>query len=308
MIIVNLVGGLGNQLFQVSAAQAISYEKEEIVLEYGLGSTRILSDGRPEILAYSLLGNITISKRDGFLAKMIAKVIGYTLRTQNAIKKSKLDELYSFFICTTSQLILILYYRRRIKLVAPNNLGFSEIVRQNNIFLNGYFQSFYWADLIPDTLKNLNATSDDLERYRELALEELPTILHVRRGDYKNEDTFGLLGSGYYSEAITYLDTQGISENIWLFSDEPETAIEILNLDLSKRIRLIPEMALNSAQLLEIMKLGQAYVIANSTFSWWAAYLSGSSKIVAPATWFKGALGPSKLIPESWKLIESSFE
>jgi hypothetical protein len=305
---VNLVGGLGNQLFQTAIAQAICYENEEIVLEYGLGSTRTLPDGRPEILAYNLTGNIRVSKREGVLAEIIAKVIGYTLRIQNSLKKSTIDKIYSFFIYSISQMVLNVYYRRRLKLVAPSNLGFSEIIRSKNIFLSGYFQTFHWADLIRKTLEDLCAESEELEKYKMLALKELPTIVHIRRGDYKTEDTFGLLSSHYYSTAITYLEGLGISENVWVFSDEPEIAMRILDIEHFKKIRLIPEMDLNSAQLLEIMKLGQAFIIANSTFSWWGAYLSGSTKIVAPATWFKGALGPSKLIPENWKVIDSSFE
>ncbi len=304
----NLVGGLGNQLFQISAAHAIARESEEIVLEYGLGSTRVLPDGRPEILAYDLTGDIRVSKREGALAQIITKVIGYTLRIQNSVKDTRLKKLYSYLVCIISQTILNLYYRRRIKLIAPNNLGYTEIIREKNIFLNGYFQTFHWAAEIPATLKNLCATSHELDEYISLAKKEMPTILHIRRGDYKTEDDFGLLSSNYYSMAVSHLESLGISENIWVFSDEPDTAIHLLNLSDSKKIRLIPEMDLNSAQLLEIMKLGQAYVIANSTFSWWAAYLSGSTKIVAPMTWFKGAAGPSKLIPESWKQIDSSFE
>lgn len=308
MIIVNLVGGLGNQLFQVAIAQAISNENEEIILEYGLGSTRTLPNGQPEILAYNLAKNIRVSKRDGILAEFIAKVIGYTLRIQISLKKSIIKRLYSFFIYSVSQLVLNAFYRRSLKLIAPTDLGFSEIVRSKNILLNGYFQTFHWADLIPKTMKDLNAASEELERYRILANEELPTIVHIRRADYKIEDTFGLLSANYYSAAIKYLDSVGISKYIWVFSDEPDTALGILNLDSSKKVRLIPEMDLNSAQLLEIMKLGQAFVIANSTYSWWAAYLSGSKKIVAPETWFKGVLGPTKLIPDGWKQIDSSFE
>jgi|694.fasta_scaffold10592_2 hypothetical protein len=308
MIIVNLVGGLGNQLFQFAMAKAISNENEEIVLEYEIGSTRTLPDGQPEILAYTLAGNIRVSKRDGILAGFIAKVIGHTLRIQISPKKSIINRLYSFLIYNTSQLVLNAYYGRRLKLIAPTDLGYSEIIRSKSILLNGYFQTFHWADLISKTMKNLYAASGELERYRMLASEELPTIVHIRRGDYKIEDTFGLLSTNYYSAAIKYLESVGISEYIWVFSDEPSTALGILNLDGSKKVRLIPEMDLNSAQLLEIMKLGKAFVIANSTYSWWAAYLSDSKKIVAPETWFKGAQGPTKLIPDGWKQIDSSFE
>ena len=308
MIIVNLVGGLGNQLFQVAMAQAISHENEEIVLEYGLGSTRTLPDGQPEILAYNLAGNIRVSKREGVLAEFTAKVIGYTLRTQISLKKSIIKRLYSVFIYSISQLLLNAFYRRRLKLIAPTDLGFSEIIRSKNILLNGYFQSFHWVDLVAKSMKDLYATSVELEKYRILASEELPTIVHIRRGDYKIEDTFGLLSTNYYSAAIRYLESVGISEYVWVFSDEPDIALGVLNLDDSKKVRLIPEMDLNSAQLLEIMKLGQAFVIANSTYSWWAAYLSDSKKIVAPETWFKGAIEPTKLIPKGWKLIDSSFE
>jgi hypothetical protein len=308
MIIVNLVGGLGNQLFQMSAAQAISLPNERIVLEYGLGTTRLLPSGEPEICSYELPSNFRLSKRKGFFAHGIAKVIGYTLRKQREIPKSRLSKVVTSSSLKMCQITLFAYYRRPLKLICPADLGYSDIVRTNNMFLSGYFQTYFWPDSILDALKGLVASSDQLEKYKQLAVLEEPIVLHIRRGDYKTEDTFGLLGSNYYSSALEYLESKTSSKNIWLFSDEPELAKEVLKFPSEMHIRVIPEMELSSAQLLEIMKLGSAYVIANSTYSWWAAFLSMSKHVVAPKIWFKDANGPSKLLPESWHKVTSSFE
>ena len=308
MIIVNLVGGLGNQLFQMSAAQAISLQNERIVLEFGLGTTRLLPSGEPEICSYELPSNFRLSKKKGFLAHGIAKVVGFTLRKQRENSKSKLSRFLTGTTLRICQITLFAYYRRPLKLICPEDLGYSDIERTKNLFLSGYFQTYVWPNSILGKLQSLVASSDQLENYKQLARLEDPIVLHIRRGDYKVEDTFGLLDSDYYSSALAYLESKTPFRNIWLFSDEPDLAKEVLKFSSEMRIRVIPEMDLNSAQLLEVMKLGSAYVIANSTYSWWAAFLSMSKHVVAPETWFKDAQGPSKLLPESWHKVTSTFE
>lgn len=308
MIIVNLVGGLGNQLFQVAAAKAIANPNEQIILEYGLGTTRLLDTGLPEINAFSFSKELKFSKREGKLAFFIARLIGFTLRKQNNGSESSIKKIVSLVTLGLCNGILCLYYRRRIALICPPDLGFTNINRTRNLFLSGYFQSYHWPQIVREFLNKDPVESDALEHYRNLARIELPIVIHIRRGDYKKEDTFGLLGANYYRKALAYLEILGISNTVWLFSDEPELALKVLQLDPTMNLRVIPELDINSAQLLEVMKLGRAFVIANSTFSWWAAFLSEAERVVAPKTWFKRADAPSRLIPESWHLVDSSFE
>lgn len=303
MIILNLVGGLGNQLFQVAAAQALAKPDEEIILEYGLGTTRLLASGEPEICSFQLPGNYQISKREGNLAFGIARIIGYTLR-----KRKEKNKYFSWPVLVMCNLILLAYYMKPVKLICPEDLGYTEIIRSKNIFLSGYFQTYVWPSEINEFLSKMAADSPELQFYKELAAVESPLIIHIRRGDYKTEDTFGLLGSAYYTEALKHLNEKHKFNNVWLFSDENDLALEVLKIPSHMRVRIISNLNWTSAQLLEVMKLGHAYIIANSTFSWWGAFLSQSSQVIAPRTWFKGADSPSKLLPQDWQTIESNFE
>ena len=58
------------------------------------------------------------------------------------------------------------------------------------------------------------------------------------------------------------------------------------------------------------MRLGRGYVIANSTFSWWAAYLSLNPgvEVVVPSPWFMGMEDPGELIPPNWKQLDAGYQ
>jgi len=83
-------------------------------------------------------------------------------------------------------------------------------------------------------------------------------------------------------------------------------ARNFLPADLVLPIRLVGQVNNSTALTFEIMRLGYGYVIANSTFSWWAAYLSRNlnSSVVSPDPWFTGIPEPTYLIPKGWKRIQ----
>jgi len=60
---------------------------------------------------------------------------------------------------------------------------------------------------------------------------------------------------------------------------------------------------------LQAMRFGRGYIIANSTFSWWGAYLSmtENAPVYAPSPWFKGMRSPEDLLPPHWKIVDSNF-
>jgi hypothetical protein len=114
----------------------------------------------------------------------------------------------------------------------------------------------------------------------------------------------------YYEKAISYILDHSNLNNIWLFSNEPEKAIELLPEWTRKRVRIIPESSMSPAETLQLMRHCHAFVIANSTFSWWGAYLAYNqdSIKIAPKPWFKGEPSPKDIIPESWKTFEAFEE
>jgi hypothetical protein len=89
---------------------------------------------------------------------------------------------------------------------------------------------------------------------------------------------------------------------IWLFSDEPNEATSAIPSSLLDSTRIIPDFDKSSSLTLELMRHGKGYVIANSTFSWWGAFMSYSTEpeVCAPTPWFVGQEEPINLIPTTW--------
>jgi hypothetical protein len=89
--------------------------------------------------------------------------------------------------------------------------------------------------------------------------------------------------------------------SIWVFTDSPNEIQEYLPPDRSTKVFIVPG-DLNTAETFELMRSAKAYIIANSTFSWWAAYLSYTKNpiIYAPDPWFKNIEDPASLIPSHW--------
>ena len=208
-------------------------------------------------------------------------------------------------------LISSIYFLSKRKTVNAKGLGFCEItIPKSKAHINGYFQSYRWASKyeVQKQLAEIRLKEEgtQLKKYIDLAKNETPLIIHVRLGDYKKENDFGILPINYYLEAISKIDASKYGE-IWLFSDEPEAAIEIIPLDIRKKCRVIPEIDHSAASTLELMRHGKAYVIGNSTFSWWGAWLNGNPDkvVIAPKNWFVTIKFNTKdLIPDSWIKME----
>jgi hypothetical protein len=178
--------------------------------------------------------------------------------------------------------------------------------------LIGYFQSIKWAKALK-TKENpgleLRIKSEKVLEYGRLADLEKPLIVHIRLGDYVAETGFGIPGKTYYSQAIsTQLGKKNYGK-IWLFSDEPIKAIELFPKNTAPGVRIIENACLSSAETLEVMRMGHGYVIANSTFSYWGAFLSHTDNppVIYPYPWFKDLDAPRNLLPEEWERADARF-
>lgn len=122
-----------------------------------------------------------------------------------------------------------------------------------------------------------------------------------------SKNNFGIPGKDYYTDAISQQWSTGLYKKIWVFSDEPEVAVSHLPQQYLSQIRWIPEIDSSAAQTLEVMRLGAGFVIGNSTFSWWGAFLAYNSEahVIAPRPWFKFGKSPQDLIPPGWKQIDA---
>jgi hypothetical protein len=308
-LIIVLTGGLGNQLFQIQFAKYIQSQNNcKIFFDISLGKPRGENDV-PDSFYFGIPGEVLIQRR----WNLASKAMGYILRSNYAPTKVEQKYVYQEIVKLLASLILSIHFRSPVLALSPKNLGYdlNFITSARNVVTMGYFQSYMYDARINFEEKcfSTDPQSDMIDYYRNLAESDKPIVIHVRRGDYSLEDNFGLLGPKYYELAINEILNRTNSSKIWLFSDDPTTALSLVPKDLHDRVRVIDEIDNLPSNTLEVMRLGTGYVIANSSFSWWAAFSSYQidAPVAAPAVWFKSMKSPSHLFPESWIKFESDF-
>jgi len=307
-ILVSLTGGLGNQLFQL-AAGLYKGQLSPLKIEWDLGKPRKNSQGFPEIKSFKLpaiIGFDNIRKNSW----IYSKAFGYLLRTGFSPSKLERNQLYKTTSKFAGQVLFFFRFRVYRKLHISNDIGYSDFDMQKRSHLIGYFQSYVWTQRkeVFEFLKNLSI--GDFPEYRkfiELSNIEKPLVVHIRLTDYLEEGLIGIPSFKYYENAIGNQLKSGRYNKIWAFSDDPAQAANWLKGLDSNLIRWIPKIGDSDLNSFELMRLGHGYVIANSTFSWWAARLSHSSNpiVIYPKPWFRSMKEPNKLMPPEW-LPESS--
>lgn len=181
--------------------------------------------------------------------------------------------------------------------------------------IEGYFQTYMYFSSLHDfdaqALKLKSRSSWFEEKEREM-MELNPIVMHVRRGDYVNPKNrkIGALSSEFFRSALLsiFLTETSSMRPVWVFSDDIENVrdeFEFLNLFNTHFVK-VPDNS-DPAESLSLMSLASSIIISNSTFSWWAATLSSSAKIVAPSKWFKEMDDPDDLIPDHWIRIDSQW-
>ncbi len=188
-------------------------------------------------------------------------------------------------------------------------------VSENQIF--GYFQTYKYLEQpkvrnLIDSLF-LSSTSEWFGKYLSEMLE-LPTIsVHIRRGDYLNlQDSFGVLSSEYYQYAINFTLKSSSMQyaRVLVFSDDFVLAKKLFsNIEVSLPIQFAESPENLPEETLFLMSQSHALIISNSSFSWWAAQLGNKSKfVVRPSKWFRGMSDPEELFPPEWHSQESQWE
>lgn len=180
-----------------------------------------------------------------------------------------------------------------------------------DVKLHGYFQSERYfkneyqkiIDLI-----GLRWEQDRIKKKYQHLLDGWPASLHVRRGDYrKYSDCHPLLPDSYYEATMQQIDGK-----VLCFCEEDiQPLIDNLSNKYANKFIKIDDSISDWEQLL-LMSCCRDNIIANSTFSWWAAYFNENTnkKVLYPSLWFGPALNhdTSTLFPKNWQKIEVKNE
>ena len=203
------------------------------------------------------------------------------------------------------------YYRQRV--VAEQVPFFDSHIVKNvsrNVYLMGYWQSERYfssiASLLRGELKLKEPFSPDYQAWREKISKVKSVSLHVRRGDYVNNPHINQFHSicsiAYYAEAISYIRQRLPETTIFVFSDDIAWARQ--NLTSYFPIEFVELKNTNRDQEeLSLMSLCNHHIIANSSYSWWGAWLGACSEkiVIAPEKWFNDEGQNTKdLIPVTW--------
>lgn len=166
--------------------------------------------------------------------------------------------------------------------------GYSDLFVPDNVDLSGHMQSEKYFKHCEDVVRHYF-------EFKKPTIKNDYTALHVRMGDY-GSDYHPICSQEYYRQAV-----EKVGGKIILFSDEPDKAMEYLN-----SIRIHSVDTNNTINALHAMTMCSKHIIANSTFSWWGAWLAKSECVVAPKQWFGPAashLETRDIYPESWIII-----
>ncbi len=288
----NLIGGLGNQLFIYFAALYYSdVTRSEVRLNLSTIGSGGTNHGRL-ISEFALPGD--------FQEIQTTKQFG--LRSRFARRLAvQFGSFYGFIFGSSNK-----YY-------APTDgfdINLKDVPKGHEI--NGYFQSWRFVDSInPEKRPILQLTEpskwylDMLQRIRA----ENPLVIHIRSGDYLQlSKTFGVLDQGFYLRAINQIEmSKGFP--VWVFSDDLEHAQKLLSDPIFADAFFVrPPSDSSASESLLLMSMASKIVIANSSFSWWAAKIGQESKeVFVPSPWFRNYPIPNELIPNSWREIQSSW-
>lgn len=291
MIIVKLMGGLGNQMFQYAAARSLALEKRTWVY---LDPSFLHEDAKGrwtqreyELDAFNIQYKFERSGRIRFLRR---------LNTKNYMKRLQDSSLWFF------------PYRN---FYQPDHKFHPEMFTYpKNTYLHGYFQSEkYFANHEDQLRKDFEFLEPAKDRNAEV-LEQIRNSnaisIHVRRGDYVTlaaANAFhGLMGAEYYAEGARQIASKtGKQHSYFVFSDEPQWAKD--NLKFPGETTYIDwNSGKASFEDMRLMSNCKHHIIANSSFSWWGAWLNPSKEkiVVAPKQWFNDASPQDDIIPASW--------
>ena len=299
----HLTGGLGNQLFQLAAGLNFS-EDEDLFIAAKNGKPRLNQFGEPDVLSFALPSSVKVLEEEKY-SRFVSKVFGYVIRVGVNPRKFESPRPFQSIVRFLASVVASVYFKNFAKLMKISGVGYVGKRQHANLFI-GYFQTFKYAE-DPHVFEKMSSLrlSDPGRRFEELVQiisNSKMIVVHLRRGDYLNEESFGLIGSDYYLECINELVRSKLYNSVWVFSDDLDAARDLFEGKFDISCEFIGDVDNSSASVLELMRFGSAYVIGNSSFSWWGAYLryDRAAPVFAPVPWFIGQVEPEQLIPGEW--------
>lgn len=288
VIISKLEGGLGNQMFQYAAGLRLATARNaRLKLDLsGLDDPTLRTPRSYELGTFALTAEFAspgeveafMTRGGGLFGRLASRW------SRDRSRRAALERTF----CFDPQVLLL----------------------PDDVCLRGYWQSERYFEDVSDLIRaeltfRASATGRNAETLEEIAACS-SVSLHVRRGDYLTDPAVyamhGVCSVDYYHRAVGCIRDRVSNPIFYLFSDDPEWVRE--NLDLGDPVRLVDQNGVDAGfEDLRLMSRCAHHIIANSTFSWWGAWLNPNPDkiVVAPKRWFaEDSLDTSDLLPASW--------
>lgn len=289
MIITQIIGGLGNQMFQYAAGRALSLRNgTELVLDISGFENYELHQGFE--LQRVFAGQFGIASKTD-----VRGVLGW----QSSAGIRRIISRQPFYIFLNKQFAVEPHFQYW--------HGINSLPK--DCYLAGYWQSEKYFTDVAAQIRADFAFRQPLEgQNAELArrMREVNAVsLHVRRGDYANNPkttaTHGLCSLEYYQAAIHHVAERVQQPNFYIFSDDIDWVRNNLNVG-HHCVFVQNNRGADSYNDMRLMSICRHHIIANSSFSWWGAWLNSDPDkiVVAPRKWFANNNDVSDLFPSGW--------
>ena len=292
MIISKITDGIGNQMFQYAFGLFVALNKNQN-LKIDNGWYQNIDE--------------CYAKRIFLLDQMNIEPSYATEREIIKIREPKYPIIINS-VYLRWQYSLPSYRRHYYKEVNPFTYDFNTGQLPNNCYLEGFFQSFKYLDINRNILLNNFFPKHKSTRFNTLSEkinnEPNSVAIHFRLGDYKIPGRLHYcLNQEYYDNAIILIRQNIENPKFYVFSDEIEKVKSFFDLENAVFIENDSD---NEIEDMFLMSQCKHNIIANSTYSWWSAWLNKNENklIVAPLKWFSDeSIDTNDLIPSEWTRI-----
>lgn len=297
MIISKLTGGLGNQLFQYAIGRSLAICKNTIF--------------KMDISFYSSNENKKLNRKYLLDKFNISESIASNNELKEIVKKKHLKRAILRNVCKRQ----IPYYKENI--VVEQTLSFDKNLFNinKNTILEGYWPNEKYFLPIQHILQKEFILQKEyitplFSEYQSAINSKNAISIHIRRTDYLNMDDgthnlFGICDLEYYNNAINFILSKVDNPFFYIFTDDAKWVVANFKLDYP--FYIISENKFQDYEELQLMSFCKHNIIANSTFSWWGAWLNKYQNkiIVAPQKWYNNEnyqefYEKSDFVPKTW--------
>ena len=308
--------GLGNQMFQYAAGLALSLEKKtefkvdifsyegyklrRYELENFFGVTTAHAS-REEIAQFKFQHPV-IRAWNKIFPKNKIRYLGLPYE-EHGIKK-KLLTAYDFLMPPHKRIFFTEQYYHF-------NKNFFNAC--NDVYLQGYWMSWKYFDKYADKIRNAFTVKPHLVEHLNTVTKEIlennSVSVHIRRTDYTNADVVklkGIIPATFYQKGIDIVTTKCKNVVAYIFSDDIEWVKTNINFDGVSVKYIDSSISKSAIEDFYLMTKCKHNIIANSTFSWWAAWLNNNADkiVIAPAKWYAYKGYNSKdVYPGDWTIL-----